>query len=281
MKIKSSKKIITLTVVFGMISTIMSGCTESIGTTSEISNETTFNVSYTSNSKTTENSLKENSKDSINLHPGLIQKSTQVDFSYFDDAVFIGDSVSLKLKNYITQKHSSNPDFMGKSQFLVAGSLGTGNALWKLSDKSVHPVFNGEKMLLEDGIKICDAKKVYIMLGLNDMVPYGIDKAVENMSTLIQRIKTSSPNAIIILQSATPIAKGGEGVKLTNKALVEYNQKLLLLCEKESYFFIDIASEMKDENGYLKSNYASDSYVHFTDTACDVWINYLRTHTIY
>lgn len=116
------------------------------------------------------------------------------DWSFFDDAVFIGDSVSLKLRNYVIEQRKTDPGFLGSAQFLTSGSLGSGNALWEVSDESVHPAFQGVKMRLEDSIPLTKAKKVFIMLGINDLNVYGIDGAIDNYTTLLELIQAAVPD---------------------------------------------------------------------------------------
>ena len=61
--------------------------------------------------------------------------------------------LSLKLKYYVTnQRKSSDPNLLGKAQFLTSGSLGSANALWDVSDQSVHPSYNNAKMRIEDAV---------------------------------------------------------------------------------------------------------------------------------
>jgi len=208
-----------------------------------------------------------------------VPKSAAVAYSYFNDAVFIGDSVSLKLKNYVTEKRQTDPGFLGKAQFLVSGSLGSGNALWEVGDESVHPTYKGEKMTLEESVARCGAKKVYIMLGINDIAVYGIDGAVGNMETMVERIREASPGVKIFIQSATPMTRDGEKNKLNNRSLVVYDNALEELCKSNGYYYIDVASVMRDGEGFLPDGLSSDNYVHFTDAACVKWIEYLRTHT--
>ena len=86
----------------------------------------------------------EPSESPVETPPGTLVESTRVEDSYFDDAVFIGDSVSLKLNRYASEQRKSNANFMGKAQFLTAGSMGSGNALQPVSDESIHPMYNGE-----------------------------------------------------------------------------------------------------------------------------------------
>ena len=210
-----------------------------------------------------------------------IQESDAVGHDYFDDTVFIGDSISLKLSHYARKMRQTDKDFLGSAKFLVAGSLGSGNALWKVSKESVHPSYQGTKMLLEDGVKAMGAEKVYIMLGMNDVALYGIDESVENMKTLIEKILKKSPDAEIFVQSATPRIAASKS-RPTNWMLFEYDLKLYEMCAQQGWHFVDVASVMRDENGALKDEFCSDPDtmgMHFTDEACQIWVDYLLTHT--
>lgn len=214
---------------------------------------------------------------------GAVPASASVNASYLDDAVFIGDSVTLKLKLYVSAKRKTDTNFFGKAQFLVAGSMGSGNALQPLSSTSIHPSVNGTKMLLEDGVKKIGAKKVYIMLGMNDIGLYGIDASVKNMDTLVGRIKAKTPDAIIMIQSVTPMVQSSQLRDLNNKNIYIYDQKLAALCKQRNYHYIDVGEMMRGKDGALPMNYCSDPNImgiHFTDTACQVWIQYILTHSV-
>lgn len=209
--------------------------------------------------------------------------SSKSDFSVLDDAVFIGDSVTLKLKNYVTAKRKTEPGFFGKAQFLAAGSMGSGNALMPLADTSIHPPYNGTKLLLEDSVTRMGAKRVYIMLGTNDIALYGIDDSVRNMSRLLARITAKSPNTVIFVQSATPMLAEKQRKELNNPNLIRYDNALSRMCKEKNYYFVDVASALRDKNGNLPPEYCSDPNdlgIHFTDKACEIWIDYLLTHTV-
>lgn len=202
-----------------------------------------------------------------------------VDWSWFDDAVFVGDSISLKLTGYVTKMRQSQSNYLGKAQFLTAGSLGSGNALWEVSSESVHPLYQGTKMRLEDSIQLCGAKKLYILLGMNDVGMYGVDGSVANMETLLKLIQEKSPDLEIFVQSATPIHKGNELKVLNNANLLLYNQGLQEMCQRNSWHYVDVASVLTDADGYLPDDYCSDASgmgMHFTDKACEIWVDYLR-----
>ena len=211
-----------------------------------------------------------------------VPDSAQADSSFLNGAVFIGDSVTLKLKNYVTQKRKSDPDFFGTAAFLAAGSMGSGNALMPVGPDSIHPLYNGEKASLEDSAAGMGADKLYIMLGINDVAPYGVEGAADNMEKLALRFTGKIPGVKLYIQSATPMLADKQKKALNNPNLESYNRRLSQLCQNHGWYFLDVASVMRDDTGALKAEYCSDPDdlgLHFTDEACDVWIHYILTHT--
>ena len=161
---------------------------------------------------------------------------------------------------------------------MASGSLGSANALWEVDDKSVHPSFQGEKMRLEESIPLTGAKKVYMMLGVNDIAVYGIDGAIENYGKLLDSILASVPDVEFYIQSATPICEGAEVGELNNANLEIYNEKLKAMCEAREIHFVDVAAVLRGEDGYLPREYCSDPDgmgIHLTDVACQLWLGCL------
>ena len=199
-----------------------------------------------------------------------------VDESWFSDAVFVGDSVTLKLSYYC----DNNPDALGGAQFFCAGSLGYGNALWDIDDPSaVHPFYKGANHLAEESAELTGAKKVFIMLGMNDIALYGIDGAISYADELFGRILARTPDVQLYVQSVTPILSGHEIGDWNNENIREFNSRLSSYCTAHKYTFIDLYSVMADETGYLRSEYCGDpdaQGVHFTDVACMKWIETLK-----
>lgn len=223
--------------------------------------------------------------DIIEIVPGGVPASERVDTSYFDDVVFIGDSVSLKLQYYVRDQRKSDENFLGKAQFLTAGSFSYINALKAVSEASVHPSYQGTKMLLEDSIAASGAKKLYIMLGMNDIAGGRYDGTLSNLSTVISRILEKTPDVKFYFQSVTPRMEDSQTTKLNNEVIRTYNEHLLQYCEDNGYYFIDVYSALCDENGNLPAEYCSDPVatggmgIHFTNAACEAWLDYLYTHT--
>ncbi len=209
-----------------------------------------------------------------------LQESAPVPGSYFDDAVFVGDSITLALYYYVKDLRNQGTQCLGEAKFLTAGSMGSGNALEPVGKESVHPSYQGTKMRVEDAVALMDAKKVYIMLGMNDVAYYGIDKSIENMCALIGLILERQPEAEIFVQSATP-RLSIMTTKPTNRMLFEYDLKLYRACVENGWYFVDVAYAMRDGDGNLIDKYCSDPEsmgMHFSEAGCAVWIEYLETH---
>jgi len=206
-----------------------------------------------------------------------VPESGAVPLDWFDDAVLIGDSVTVALRMYCVDTQA-----LGGAQFLCENSLSATNALWEISDESVHPVFNGAKIRLEDGVAACGARNVYIMLGINN-ISFGVDYAIGDMFTVIQNILAKSPDVNILIESVTPMTTTSNilSSSLNNARIIEYNEKLRELCGENGWYYVDVAEQFRDAQGNLPPSYCSDPNgmgIHLNYTAAQAWIDYLRTH---
>ena len=193
----------------------------------------------------------------------------RVDSAFFDDAVFVGDSVTLKLSYY-----AASSGKLGQAQFLTRGSYSVAHAVMD----TMLLTYQGKDMAVEDAISATGASKVFLMLGMNDIGLYGIDTTIENWGKLIDRIRKECPNVTIYIQSMTPIWTGGEKGDLNNTNMDTYNSKLKKFAEEKQVDFIDVAPYMKDSTGGIATRYCSDNYVHVTDLGAAAWIRVLKAY---
>lgn len=200
-----------------------------------------------------------------------------VDPSWFDDALFIGDSITEHLRMYCQSTLA-----LGNAQFLSSSSLSAVNALWPVSEQSVHPKIGDVKMRLEDAVAMKNPKYVYIMLGINS-ISFGIDLSLDDLELVVDLIKEKSPDVIFLMESVTPMTPNSDimGDALNNYVIAEYNARLRERCEQNGWYFIDVAEVMTDEYGNLIHEYCSDPYamgIHMTNAGAVAWIDYLLTH---
>ena len=218
---------------------------------------------------------------------GELAEGPRVDDSYFDDAVFIGDSVTLMLQYYAMKQRAEDPSFLGKANFLTAGSFSYRHAVTAVTESSIHPSYNGTKMLVEDAIAQMGAKKIYIMLGMNDIANKNYTATMENVETLVSRILAKNPDVQFLFESVTPRMANSEHSYLNNEMIRGFNSLLSQYAADNGYCFVNIYAGICDENGALPAMYCSDPVseggngmgIHFTYDGCKVWTDYLYTHT--
>ncbi len=201
---------------------------------------------------------------------------TYVGSSWFDDAVFVGDSVSVKLQYY------AENGCLGKADFLCAVSLGYNNSLWDLNRPgNVHPLYQGKKVTVDEGVKLCGKKKVFIMLGMND-VGTSVEYAIGGMKQLTDRILQKSPDVQIYIQSVTPLLKTiVRSDRLNNTNVAKFNEAARRVCDERGFIFVNVAEAVDDGNGnLLYENCGDPGYMglHFSYTGCSKWVDYLKRH---
>lgn len=193
--------------------------------------------------------------------------------SFFENSVFVGDSVMMGFRNYILRQEEG---FMGSPEFLVSGSYSLRMALNPVSSSTIHPVYQGEQRLIWDSMSMLGVKKAFIALGLNDIGMLSVEDTYENYQKVIAAIYEANPDISIYVISSTNIYNGSEVGNLNNENVRLLNQKMKNYCAESKEEFIDIADYLIDENGYLKDEYCSDNYVHQTPAAYDIWVQVLR-----
>ncbi|MBR3298871.1 MAG: hypothetical protein IKI64_06655 [Clostridia bacterium] len=197
--------------------------------------------------------------------------------AWFADAVFIGDSITIGWKNYNNLMLESDPNFFGQTRFLCEGSYGSGHALEPINETSMHPIYAGEQHFVWDSVQMMGARKVFILFGMNDLSIYGVDGAAANYEQVIDRILEVNPGVQLYIISAMYMYKGSEREILNNRNLYLYNRRLVELCARKGCEFVNIASHLIDENGFVPDEYSSDQYVHQTYKAYAVWADILRS----
>lgn len=125
--------------------------------------------------------------------------------AYLQNCIMVGDSVTVGYQNYCAK--SSQPPLQSL-RFLAATSFSAHNALWPVSEKSVHPLYRGEQRPVWESISLMGAKDLFLVLGLNDL-NMG-DDTCQCYQELADNILAWSPGIRIHVVSVTYAAKGVE-----------------------------------------------------------------------
>ena len=194
--------------------------------------------------------------------------------AFFAESVFLGDSVTNGLYTYCIR----NKGALHGAKFLCAASYAVRHAVGEVGGQNVVSItYQGEKMRPEDALAAMGAKRVFIMLGLND-ITFGLNRALKNWDLLIQNIRAKCPDIEIYIQSGTPIWIPKEKDGLTNENMDKYNVLLEQYCQDNGCYFVNVAPIFKNEQGGLKAEFCLDYYVHLNNAGVEAWIAYLKAY---
>jgi lysophospholipase L1-like esterase len=148
-----------------------------------------------------------------------------------------------------------------------------------MSEKAIHPLYNGEKTLPEDIIADKEAKYVYICLGLNDLTWAEPENFILGYEKLITKIKARNPDKIIVIMSITPVIDGINPV-LTNEKITQANNALIKFAAENGYDFIDYAAAIREETNGLYAELSSDGYCHIKVEGYNRLVEYILCHSV-
>lgn len=196
-----------------------------------------------------------------------VPPSAPVDNSYFDDAVFIGDS---RTEGLITNTGLSNT-----TSYTYKGLM--------VDTVFTKPVIRrGEnKISVMDALKTTSFSKVYIMFGINENGwPYN-DVFIDKYGKIIDAIRDINPNAVIYVQEIMPVTNQVSSTHsyIRNGKIAEFNRLLRQLSNEKQVYFIDTASAVAASDGSLPAEAASDG-IHLKKDYCKKWLDYLKSHTV-
>ena len=196
-----------------------------------------------------------------------VPESAAVDDSYFDDAVFIGDS---RTEGFMLYAGPSGAEYL-TAVGLMVDTIFTEPYI-RQGDK---------KVTVMDALAGMDFSKVYIMLGVNELGWVYGSIFQEYYGRIIDRIREINPDAIIYIESILPVSaeKSEKDSVYNNPRIDEFNQLLKDLAAEKEVYYLNVAEAVAGEDGCLPAEGTFDG-VHLKPDYCKLWRAYLTTHAI-
>lgn len=215
-------------------------------------------------SYTVASSIKDFTLDGI-LQETQLSSTEDACEEYQNSTAYLGDSVSLGLGVF-----GNHP----KELVLAVGSINPMDAATKNFDE-----LGGKNF--PDALSELNVDRAILTFGANAISVQSESTFLTSYKLLIDKIKETSPECEIIIQSISPVAKICQKKVFTNELINRSNLLLLILAYSEDVKFLNSAPALKDEDGYLKSEYCSNSDgIHINQSAYSIWINFMRTHAL-
>ena len=200
-----------------------------------------------------------------------VTESEPVDLSYFDSAVFLGDSLTQGLQIYDTG--------LPNAHYCAYRGVGP------------NAVVNGTTCTRIDGVQEVPLealasyapKSVYILLGTNVLTQdTDYTSFLNYYSLMLDNIRALLPDADIYVQSITPVrpevSAGAGHSGMYGARFIRVNNDLAALAVEKGCYFLDLWEVLADANGDLKAEYAQPDGYHLLPEGYAAWVSDLRTH---
>ena len=198
-------------------------------------------------------------------------QSDPVELSYFDTAVFLGDSLTQGMQIYDTG--------LPNAHYCAYRGVGP------------NAVVNGTTCTRVDGVQEIPLealvsyapKSVYILLGTNVLTQdTDYSNFLNYYGLMLDRIHQLLPEADIYVQSITPVrpevSADPQHAGMYAERFIRVNNDLAALAVEKGCYFLDLWEVLADENGDLKAEYAQPDGYHLLPQGYTAWVSYLRTH---
>ena len=188
-----------------------------------------------------------------------------VDPSYFDDALFLGDSRTVGLRAF--------GSFVNSSYFAKTGISVNSFFIYPALDENTG-------LTLTQTLLQRQYKKIYIMIGVNDAAIIPLEDFETQFFDAIRQIQELQPDAVIYIQSILGVTKNkelGDPYHYSNAKVLERNELLKSRCDGKSLIYLDVFSVFSDYEGYLNSLYSNDG-LHLNSSDYQAWCDYLLAH---
>lgn len=198
---------------------------------------------------------------------GLVPEGEWLPSSYFDDALFVGDSITEGIKLY---------DVMSNATVLS----NTGINLDSIFTKRCIDGADGGSMTIIEASAQQDPGKIYLLMGVNSLSS-DEETFIASYGKLVDTLREQHPNAVFYVQSVLPVTAAYEkrADAVTDNARIDtYNAAILKMCQEKGVYYLNIAEAFKDETGALPNEASPKDGIHFGRSWYMTWFDYLRNH---
>lgn len=196
--------------------------------------------------------------------------------TYYDNSIFFGDSIMQGFRRYRSNIRQSDPTFLEGVTVMATSSISLYDAS-RVNPKGTF-LHRGVQKTMYSITREVKPDRIFILLGLNDVVGIKIDKAITWVEYIVKNMPDYAPDTEIYFFSQTPVTPyycKKRSRPNYPEQIDQYNQRLQETCEALGVHYVDICTALKDEEGYLNEAYTSDGDCHLSDAGVAAWVQVL------
>ncbi len=228
-----------------------------VATVSETTGSAASATTVSTTSETTASSDAPQTTEAVTTAAG----SDVYDISYFANDLFIGDSIYTGLYLY---------GYFPKSQVFAAVGMGPNTA----------STVEIDGYTAAGRAKEMQPPHIFIMLGTNGLAYLDASFMADSMKTLVSALHEVSPDSLICVISIPPVTYEHElGGNETMAKVNKYNSLLQNAASECGAEYLDLCSQLQNENGYFSSRFAEADGLHFLGAAYKRMLSFLQHET--
>ena len=194
---------------------------------------------------------------------------------YLDKLIFLGDSTTYGIGYYYDRGFSE--ELVPPSQVWTPAS-GTLTLAYYATATIVYPE-TGEEISIRDAVERSKPEYLVITLGVNGLSFMDKDWFIRDYTSLVEMVKTASPETKIILNSIYPVTAGYPYQKdINNEKIRAANGWIEQIAADTGVRFLYSHEAVADADGNLPEDSTNDIGIHLTGEAFTKVMRYIRTH---
>ena len=215
------------------------------------------------------------------ISSAILRESEDMGKNYIDSFVFFGESTTYHLKNREVLSGGKN------TTQVLGNKSGTAMLDERTSDMYVILPESGALVTVSEALRRKKPKYLMLCFGLNgatSKVKRGKEYFKGCYLSLINTVRTASPETKIIISSCFPVAENMDmsnySVTLDglNGCIDTLNSWAIELCEENNLKYLNVNEILTDSHGRLKLEFQVGDGHHLTREAYIKILEYIRTH---
>ncbi len=186
--------------------------------------------------------------------------------TFYDDALFVGDSLARMLRNYIVPLREEDPSFFRDAKFYAAYSYQMRTAAReRINADDVNLIYKGSPKTMCEIAAALNPPRLFIWCGLNDRIALHIDWAMSYVDRIMELMARYAPDTQVYFISLPPVTRKVENQSHVQAKWDAYNEALSEKCAQVGAVFIDVATDLKGEDGVMLRGISYDGEYHLNE----------------
>ena len=213
----------------------------------------------------------------------ILAESHDLGWDYMDKLIFLGESTTYGLWRYGMLSGGVNTTQVWTGAVYRNGKAtcaGTLSLSPSIAQTMIYYPESRAPMTVAQAVAAADPQYLVITLGLNNGASYYTEDQFKRCyRMLLDSIKGASGEVTVILQSIFPIAKTCNISAYTPRRIALCNAWIRDLACEYGLKYLDTASVLADENGYLFPEYDNGGDgIHLNEKGLSAVVSYIKTH---